>query len=132
MSGNVHKCPVSDDEILPEPDLTDAQRVAIDLLVSGASDVAVAKALNVVPKTLYRWKKHNPHFRNALRGRREDLLDQSSDRFRAMLNKSLDILERQMNDTWNPTSFRAAKSLLTLAQLAKYLKPPDEPAPVPE
>ncbi len=46
--------------------------------------------------------------------------------FRAMLNRALDLLDKQISDKYAPTALRAAKSLLYLAKIGKTAIPAQE------
>src|ERR1051325_776469 len=115
MSGNVLNCPVGENEspdIQPSPDLTLRHRSAIDMLLTGATDVAVAKALSISTRTLHRWKPQNPSFRAELQNRRQSLYADQANRLSNLLSRALDTLERQVQDPWTPTSHRAAATIL--------------------
>jgi len=103
--------------------LTEAQLTAIDLLLFGVKFAQIAAQLHIDVRTLYNWRTQNPLFRAELQRRREDLLAHASDRFRSLLDSSLDTLERQVADRYAPTAHRAAKTLLSLARIGDYLSP---------
>ena len=113
--------PKSDDD---NAQLSDAQLLALDMLLTGATFCAVARALNIDRRTLYNWRHHDPDFGAALARRRQDLFDSAADRFRNTLTSALDTLEKQTKDPYTPTSHRAAKTILSLSQLHKFLNPP--------
>jgi hypothetical protein len=53
-------------------DLSDAQRIAIQMMLSGESLVASASAAGVTRMTLYRWLKHDAHFQAAYNAWQQD------------------------------------------------------------
>src|SRR5437867_94222 len=53
------------------PDLSPQQERAIDLLMQGRSDHAVAQAVNVRRQTVCDWRNHNPAFIAELNRRRQ-------------------------------------------------------------
>ena len=108
MSENVRKSPVSKNR------LSDAQTAAVALIVAGRSLKHVCDSLNIDPRTLYRWRRERA-FRRALDARRRDLWANASDRLRAMLDRSLDVFEEQLNERYQPTKFRAAHAVLRIA-----------------
>jgi hypothetical protein len=114
------------DEILSQ--LNPKQLAAIELLAQGASFQLTAAQLNIDPKTLYNWRK-NPHFQSHLELRREETLGQATDHYRSMLVDTLDILFKQANHPYAPTSHRAARSLLALSRLGFALVPQQPKAP---
>jgi hypothetical protein len=113
----------SESTITPPLNLTDRQLAALELMVLGQTDTAIAKSLKIERKTLYNWRTHNLAFREELLRRRESLLGQSTDRYRALLNSAMDLLERQLQDQYNPTSHRAASTLLRFSRIGHYLAP---------
>jgi hypothetical protein len=99
--------------------LSDRQMIAMDMIVSGATDTAVAAALNVGRRTVYSWRVENERFKEVLRYRRREMYDKTVDRFRDMLGTALDRLEKQVSDPYAPTSLRAARTLLALARVGQ-------------
>ena len=79
-------------------DLTDAQRIAIDLLVTGASDRVAAEAAGKTRETVNRWSNHHPEFRAELNRQRQRLQDQHADQCRVLNGLALDYFQQQMVD----------------------------------
>lgn len=94
-----------------EQGLTVEQQNAIDLLVTGKSDQAVADAVGVSRPTVTSWRLYDPHFQAELNKRRKEVWGASADRLRALLPKAFDVLEKAINDG----SYRAALELIKLA-----------------
>jgi len=110
--------PIPSDALSPlDPNLTDRQHAALDLIAAGLTLSNVAVQLRIDRKTLYNWRKTNPQFRAALESRRRELTDAASERFSELLDRALDILEKQLNNNYAPTAHRAARTLLVLARL---------------
>ena len=121
MSENVRECPTPADRLNAAVDLlTDKQRAAIELLLRGKSMTAAATAVDVDPRTLYRWRQEEP-FRFELECRRRELWDEAADRLRGMVHPSLDILERELADRYDGARHRAATAVLRLADLRKVV-----------
>ena len=150
MPRNAPQCPVptnGHDALSPAPQdappdnpqsaiansqLSDRQRLAIDFLVLGHSETAVAEALHIDRKTLYRWRHDDdPQYRDTLGDRRKELLDTTADRFRTMLTTALDTFARHLKDPYAPTAHRAARSLLALAAIGRHHEPRPTPTPTP-
>jgi transposase-like protein len=124
MSENVRKCPIAPDDLNERgASLNERQRAAIDMLLAGRSCAAVAQALEVDRRTLYRWRQEEP-FRFELEQRRGELWQDAADRLRGMVHASLDVLERQLADRYDRARFTAATAVLRLAGLRKVV-PPD-------
>lgn len=126
MSENVSKSPTSHDEQLhqkpqePLPEgLSDAQLVALDMVLSGAGDAAVAREVKVDRRTVYRWRVEHPVFSATLAKRRRQLWELGVDRFRELTKLALDRLEAQIRDPYAPISMRAARAVVALAHLGK-------------
>jgi hypothetical protein len=90
------------------------QENAIDMLVTGAIDSEVAKAVGVNRVTITRWRLYNPAFEAELNRRRKDVWGASVDRLRALLPRALDALEEELGGRHR---LRAAVSVLQLAGL---------------
>jgi hypothetical protein len=93
--------------------LTVEQQNAIDLLVTGKSDKAVAVAVGVSRPTVTSWRLYDPHFQAELNKRRKEVWGASADRLRALLPKAFDTLEKAIDEG----SYRAALELIKLAGL---------------
>lgn len=78
--------------------LTIEQQNAVDLLVSGSTDAAVAERVGVYRTTVTRWRLHDPYFRAALNQRREEVWREAGDSARALLPTALTALQEQLAD----------------------------------
>ena len=134
MSPNVQKChPLADfrpgppaqvhaqdDPAGPPPameeQLSDPQRRAIELLVTGSSLANAAERLGVHRRTISRWRSGDAAFRAELARRRAEVWGEVSDRFNGALHNALDLMNEQMHDSHSATAHRAARSLLSLAR----------------
>jgi hypothetical protein len=122
------KCPTPSTSDTP-PDLTEKQLAALDLLLTGATDLAVAKALDISPRTLYRWRNHHPAFRAELAQRRQCFYESTLDRFLVTLSRSLDTLDHQVTDRYAPTAHRASRTILAMSRLGQHLYNSVNPKP---
>jgi hypothetical protein len=102
--------------------LNDKQLAAIELMVLGKSYQAIAKAIEVDRKTLYNWRADD-EFAGELQRRREELWGDASERLKALVHPSLDVLERQLGDRYDRARFNAASMLLKLVDLRKVIHP---------
>src|SRR5262245_55975964 len=112
MSDGVRKCPIGQSR------LNEKQHAAIELLLLGKSLGATAKAIEIDPRTLYRWRQ-DADFRRELEQRRAELWGEAAQRLSAMVHPSLDVLEEQLYDRYDRARFNAALTLLKLADLRK-------------
>ena len=115
MHEDARKCTIR------ENGLNEQQQTAIEMLVLGKAVGAVAKALQVAPSTLYRWRQ-DELFQEALCERRRELWGRANDRVRALLGPAIDVMEEQLKEKYDRTRFRAASVLLRLAGMHKTLR----------
>jgi hypothetical protein len=129
--GSPPQASASDSTLAPEDPLPDRQQRAIDLIVAGFPESHVAQVLGVSRRTLYRWRTDDPGYAAHLDRRRNECLQAASDRFRALLDTALDLVERHIKDPYAPTALRAARTLLNIAHInrATDLRTLGQPAP---
>jgi hypothetical protein len=77
-------------------ELSVAQRNAIDLLVTGATDGEAAEAVGVTRQTVNTWRNHDPVFVSELNRRRLDVWGAAMDKLRALLPEALKTLEEAL------------------------------------
>jgi hypothetical protein len=99
---------------------------AIDSLLGGLAFGLAAEKAGVSRRTLYEWRHHDPQFQDELRKRRRMLWEGNIDRLRALLPNAISIVERDMRDRYDDARFRAASTLLRLANVRAAI-PVDEP-----
>ena len=105
--------------------LSDKQRIAIDLLLQGKSQTAVAERVEVTRRTLYTWRQ-DESFRAELARRRRELWDGAAERLRALVHPALDVLEEEVHDEYDRSRVRAADMILRFAGLRKCVPPGKE------
>jgi hypothetical protein len=93
-------------------ELSVRQRNAIDLIVMGASDQDAADKVGVARETVTRWRLYHPAFRAELDRSRRAVWCGSADRLRALIRKSMDILEEVLDDPDDPKRSAVALSLV--------------------
>ena len=76
--------------------LTPKQLNAVDLIVAGLTDSAVAEQIGVNRNTVNRWRLYDPTFQVALGERRAQLLSSAADALRSALPLALDTLREQL------------------------------------
>jgi hypothetical protein len=79
-------------------DLNDRQLLAIDAIVSGATDQAAADAAGVTRETVNRWSNNHPEFQAELNRRRKQLQDQRADVVRRTDLFVLDHLRQRVEE----------------------------------
>lgn len=101
------------------------QQNAIDHLLQGKSDRAVAAAVGVRRATVCEWRNHDPLFIAELNRERSELWMEARGRLKLMANRALDVLEQQLDGDDPKASLTAAKYIL---QGTKLLGDTDLPA----
>ena len=102
--------------------LSDKQRLAIDLLVQGRTQSAVAESIGVTRRTIYTWRQDDA-FRAALAHRRDELWDGAAERMRALVHPALDVLEEEVHDVYDRSRMRAVAMILRFSDLRKCVPP---------
>ena len=95
------------------PLLSIEQHNAIDLLILGDTDHAVAEQIGVARETICRWRNENPYFMAELNRRRKDVWQTAQGRLRGLVGKAIDILEQALQ----PDDVKAAVIVLRAANL---------------
>ena len=100
--------------------LSDSQVGAIELMLQGLSDIAIAQQVGVTRITIYRWRQ-NKRFVRQLDRHRQALWEESAARLQAMITPALDVLEKQISDEDRTAARHAAAVLLRLATPSRLL-----------
>src|SRR4051812_29331232 len=86
--------------------LNEQQMAVIELLVLGQSYSTVAKNAGIGRRTLYRWRQEEA-FAEQLAARRQEIWSEAADRMRAMVTRSLDVMEEQLGQKYDRSRVRA-------------------------
>src|SRR5688572_10217778 len=100
------------------------QRDAIELILLGRSDRAVAAAVKVHRVTVTKWRLYDPAFQAALNRRRQERWDNSEERVRSLLRRAVKVFERQLRSDDPDVCYRAAKALVQMAGAGRFAPPP--------
>ena len=92
--------------------LSQEQQNAIEHLLQGKSDRAVADAVGVSRQTVWEWRNRNPVFIAELNRRRFELWDEAQERMKTMANRALDVLETQLGCDDPKAALAAARFVL--------------------
>ena len=102
--------------------LTVEQRNAIDLLILGQTDHAVAATVGVARETVSRWRL-NPYFVATLNQQRQALWSTAHERLRGLVHRAIDIVEHALSDG----DLKAAVELLRIVRLYGEVPAPSGP-----
>ena len=112
----------------PEPELTLAQEIVIDQLLAGATDAEAATAAGVTVKEIAAWRASNALFIATTNARRKAIFDARAERFRSLLPKAIDVLEKRIDSADEKVSMTAAMHVLKVCGMTE-LKPSGETDP---
>jgi hypothetical protein len=123
MSHNVPTSDVapgdSNQDIDPAEQLNERQLKAIPLILAGSTNTAVAAAIGVDRRTIYRWRMYDLAFGTELTLRRRELYQNCVDRMYTLLHSAMEVLERHVKEKYAPTAHRAARTILSLSGVGK-------------
>lgn len=97
--------------------LNDRQHLAIEMMLAGATLTAIAAKVGVSRQSVSTWRNQDPDFIAELKRRRLAQYSGIGDKLRALLDPAVDVLAEQLNDRYDQTRFRAATTLLRLANV---------------
>jgi transposase len=92
--------------------LSQEQMNAIEHLLKGQSDRAVAEAVGVSLQTVWDWRNNDPLFIAELNRQRVELWREARERLKSLANRALDVVEEQLNSGDPKASLAAAKYIL--------------------
>lgn len=93
------------------------QANAIEHLLQGQSDRAVAEAVGVSRQTVWEWRKHDPLFIAELNRQRSEMWREARERMKSLANRALDVVELQLGSSEPKAALAAAKYVLQGTQL---------------
>jgi hypothetical protein len=106
--------------------LSPQQLYAIDLILIGEDDDDIAGKVGVSRTTIWRWKNFYPAFAERLNQRQVEIWGQAGDRLRAALDEAVGELIAQLRDGEAWERFRAARTLLVMANAKRFFQPAPE------
>ena len=92
--------------------LSQEQMNAIDYLLKGQSDQAVAVAVGVSRQTVWDWRNNDPLFIAELNRQRVEHWSEARERLKSLANRALDVVEQQLNSSDPKAALAAAKYVL--------------------
>lgn len=97
-------------EMAPRSDLTVEQERAIMIILTGATDAAVAEEVGVVRETVTRWRNDNPSFRYTLETVRRQTFQAMRDRLQVLAGKAIDVIEGHLEGKSLPAALAVLKA----------------------
>lgn len=100
----------------PEPQLSPAQKAALEHLASGTSIIEAARGAGVDRRTVYRWIHADAHFAAAYNAWRQELIDSGRARVLAMGDLALTTVQAAMQKGDARVALQVARATGLLAQ----------------
>lgn len=127
MSDIVRNCPIgagdgNEPAAQVPAGLSDVQRRAAYLLLSGTPIGQVASECRVSPRTVYRWRYESEPFRAELERARRRHWDVVADRLRALVVSAFDVLSAEIVDEYDRSRVRAAGMVLRAVNVRKLIE----------
>ena len=114
---------------MDEKKLNDKKALAVDLALNGMTDMEIAKQVGVSRQWVNPWRNHDSDFIYSLAQRRQALRERHQDRLNELIDQSLGIVARALNEGNDPkTQLQAAMYLLRISGLQGYLKESRQPS----
>jgi hypothetical protein len=88
------------------------QANALEHLLQGQSDRAVAEVVGVARQTIWEWRNHDPLFIAELNRQRFELWSEARERLKSLANHALDVVELQLDSGDPKAALGAAKYIL--------------------
>jgi transposase len=97
------------------------QENAIEHLLQGKSDRAVAETVGVSRQTVWEWRNHDPLFIAELNRQRIELWSEARGRLKSLANRALDVVETQLDSDDPKAALAAAKYVLQGTKLPEEI-----------
>jgi hypothetical protein len=101
---------------------------AIELLITGRTDAAVAEIVGVTRPTVCEWRNKNPRFAATLNRRRQEAWGANADRLRSLGDEAVKVLESGLKSTNDPRLQQNAAIHILRATGLYGLQAPEGPA----
>ena len=88
------------------------QANALEHLLQGQSDRAVAEAVGVARQTIWEWRNHDPLFIAELNRQKSEMWREARERLKSLANRALDVVELHLDSDDPKASLAAAKYVL--------------------
>jgi hypothetical protein len=108
------------------------QANALEHLLQGQSDRAVAETVGVARQTVWEWRNHDPLFIAELNRQRSEMWQEARERLKSLANRALDVVELHLDSDDPKASLAAAKYILQGTRLLGETDLPKEGPTTPE
>ena len=108
------------------------QANALEHLLQGQSDRAVAEVVGVARQTIWEWRNHDPLFIAELNRQRSEMWTEARERLKSLANHALDVVELHLDSDDPKASLAAAKCILQGTRLLGDTDLPKEGPTTPE
>jgi hypothetical protein len=108
------------------------QANALEHLLQGQSDRAVAEVVGVARQTIWEWRNNDPLFIAELNLQRSEMWQEARERLKSLANRALDVVELHLDSDDPKASLAAAKYILQGTRLLGDTDLPKEGPTTPE
>ena len=108
------------------------QMNAIEHLLQGRSDRAVAETVGVARQTVWEWRNNDVLFIAELNRQRSEMWQEAHQRLKSLANRALDVVELQLDSDDSKASLAAAKYILQGTRLLGETDLPNSGPTTPE
>jgi len=107
------------EETNSESNLDGKQEKALDMILQGEKDVVIAERLGIHRTTIYRWRKHDAEFMDALDERQTLMQEAARNGLMELTDAALEAVKEALKDKDNRVRLQAARMVLDLLKVNK-------------
>ena len=104
--------------------LSEKQEMALELAVTGMTDVEIARQVGVSRQWVNKWRNQDQGFMEALAERREVMRAMHMNRICQLMDRAMIILEEAMETADEKTRLKTAMYVMKMSGLQGFAKPP--------
>ncbi|HEY59197.1 MAG TPA: helix-turn-helix domain-containing protein [Anaerolineae bacterium] len=108
---------------LQKAELNNKQNAAIVLLIKGLNDQQIARQVGVTRQTVNYWRNQDADFIYMLNLRRQAIWERQRDKFIELVDKSTDIVLKNLDSQDPKLQLKVAQSVLRIPWLRGFMKP---------
>ncbi|MDP9175417.1 MAG: helix-turn-helix domain-containing protein [Planctomycetota bacterium] len=102
-----------------EMGLSDVQLRAVELSIQGHTDVHIAELLSINRRTIWRWKKLDTNYRQALADARMHAHASVADGYQTLVQRATSVLSQLLDSPIDNNRYRAAQTILSMVNSFK-------------
>ncbi|MBM3136767.1 MAG: helix-turn-helix domain-containing protein [Chloroflexi bacterium] len=107
------------DEFNSQSNLDGKQEKALEMILQGEKDVAIAERLGINRTTIYRWRKHDSEFMEALDERQTLMREAARQGLMDLMDTALETVKEALSNGDSRTRLQAARMVLDMLNVKK-------------